>query len=120
MPNIARRTDGFGGESAAAWDVHMAAKRRADRGEDVLILSVGDPDFDTPASIVDTAVEALRSGRTHYSETTGEPALRQAIAERHHAGHRGSRSRRTMSSSCPARSAACSARRCACSKPTTR
>lgn len=83
MPSVASRTRGFGGESAAAWDVHMAATRRAARGEDILILSVGDPDFDTPDGIVRTAVDALRGGRTHYSETTGEPALRQAIADRH-------------------------------------
>lgn len=49
-------------------------------GEDVIVLSIGDPDFDTPAPIVEAAIESLRAGRTHYSEAGGIQPLREAIA----------------------------------------
>src|SRR3546814_4390088 len=72
-----------GGEGAAAWDINVAAVERLRRGEDVILLSVGDPDFDTPASIVAAAIESLHRGRTHYMPVIGEPALRQAVAATH-------------------------------------
>jgi len=53
------------------------------QGADVILLSVGDPDFDTPPPIVDAAVAALRRGRTHYGDVVGDHALRAAIARRH-------------------------------------
>lgn len=73
----------IGGEGAAAWDIHTKAVERQRRGEDVIVLSVGDPDFDTPPAIVDAAIESLRQGRTHYMPIIGEPALRRAIAREH-------------------------------------
>lgn len=72
-----------GGEGAAAWDIHTQAAERRRKGEDVILLSVGDPDFDTPASIVAAAIESLHRGRTHYMPVIGEPALRQAVAATH-------------------------------------
>ena len=51
-------------------------------GHDVIMLSIGDPDFETPVGIVDAAVAGLRAGDTHYSWIEGSPALRRAIAER--------------------------------------
>ena len=72
-----------GGEGAAAWDIHTQAVERRSKGEDVILLSVGDPDFDTPAPIVAAAIESLHRGRTHYMPVIGEPALRQAIALSH-------------------------------------
>jgi aspartate aminotransferase len=45
-----------------------------------LSLSMGEPDFDTPAEIVHAAVEALRAGWTHYGDANGDPELRQHIA----------------------------------------
>jgi len=50
-------------------------------GADIIHLGVGDPDFDTPAGIVDRAVTSLKSARTHYSPISGEPELRNAVAE---------------------------------------
>ena len=68
------------GEGAAAWRIHSAALEARARGEDVIVLSVGDPDLDTPAPVVEGAVAALRGGATHYTPVEGEPALRRAIA----------------------------------------
>ena len=41
---------------------------------------MGEPDFDTPAVVVDAAVDALRTGHTHYVDMTGDPQLRALIA----------------------------------------
>ncbi|WP_423184458.1 pyridoxal phosphate-dependent aminotransferase [Arthrobacter sp. NyZ413] len=46
-----------------------------------LSLSMGEPDFDTPPEIVESAVEALHGGWTHYGDVNGDPELRQHIAD---------------------------------------
>ncbi|MHC8400333.1 aminotransferase class I/II-fold pyridoxal phosphate-dependent enzyme [Pseudomonas sp. MDT1-17] len=71
------------GDGVAAWDIHNAAFDARRRGEDVIILSVGDPDFPTPDFITDAAIHALREGDTHYTEIAGRQALREAIAARY-------------------------------------
>lgn len=48
---------------------------------DVLHLEVGEPDFATPAHIVEAGVAAARAGYTHYTPNAGLPELRAAIAE---------------------------------------
>ncbi|NBF10986.1 pyridoxal phosphate-dependent aminotransferase [Pseudomonas sp. Fl4BN1] len=68
------------GESVSAWDIHYAAIEARGRGEDVIVLSVGDPDFATDARISDAASAALEQGDTHYTHVLGRPALREAIA----------------------------------------
>jgi len=71
------------GKRTAAWEIHHAAQQAFDKGEDVIILSVGDPDFATPEVIVDRAVHALREGDIHYAEVVGRAPLRAAIARDH-------------------------------------
>lgn len=80
--------DRIAGEGAAAWNIHNQALDAQARGEDVVVLSVGDPDLETPRPIVDAAVESLRDGHTHYADVIGELPLRKAIA-RHFAAHGG-------------------------------
>jgi aminotransferase len=48
--------------------------------EDVISLGIGEPDFDTPAPIVEAGIAALRNGGTHYTSNSGLLELRQAIA----------------------------------------
>ncbi len=48
-------------------------------GKDVISLSMGEPDFDTPAHIRKAAVEAIESGQTRYTPVDGTPELKQAI-----------------------------------------
>jgi len=74
-------TNRIAGEGADAWMVHELAVERLAAGHDIILLSIGDPDFDTPATIRAAAVEALNGGRTHYSPIGGEPHFRAAIAE---------------------------------------
>src|SRR6202166_2839860 len=71
------------GEGADAWLVHYAAREAQERGEDVILLSVGDPDLDTPAPVLERAIERLRAGDTHYTPATGRLHLREAIAAAH-------------------------------------
>ena len=47
---------------------------------DLIRLEVGEPDFDTPAHVIDAAAEAAREGATHYTPNAGTPACRRAIA----------------------------------------
>ncbi|MBT5415535.1 MAG: aminotransferase class I/II-fold pyridoxal phosphate-dependent enzyme [Rhodospirillaceae bacterium] len=67
-------------EGARAWDVHVRGRELEAEGHDVIFLGVGDPDFDTPAEITRTAIDALHNGRTHYPGAAGIPELRAAIA----------------------------------------
>jgi arginine:pyruvate transaminase len=76
-------TERIGGEGAQAWAVHFEAMRRRRKGEDNIILSVGEPNFDTPPAIVAAAKDALDRGRTHYTDVVGDPPLRAAIARYH-------------------------------------
>src|ERR1700692_361233 len=73
------------GDGADAWVVHYAARTAQERGEDVILLSVGDPDLDTPAPVLERAIERLRAGDTHYTPATGRQHLREAIAASHRA-----------------------------------
>ncbi len=49
-------------------------------GRDILFLSVGEPDFDTPDNIKEAAKAAIDRGETKYPGTPGVPALREAVA----------------------------------------
>ena len=51
-------------------------------GKDVIGLTLGEPDFDTPEHIKEAAVQALRDGYTHYPPVAGLPELREAIVEK--------------------------------------
>ncbi len=76
-------TEKVKGSAADVWDSHYKAMQAKKRGEDVIVLSVGDPDFSTPAPIVEAAVSALRGGDTHYTGVVGISELRQCIAQQH-------------------------------------
>ena len=78
-------TERVRGDAADAWDLHYLAKEAKGGGEDVVLLSVGDPDFATPRGIVDKAFQAIEEGDTHYTSIAGHPELREAIAARHRA-----------------------------------
>jgi arginine:pyruvate transaminase len=77
---FASLTDRIRGAGADAWAVHDLAMQRVERGEDVIVLSIGESDIDTPAAIVDAGVRALRAGRTRYMPQAGSDALRAAVA----------------------------------------
>jgi aspartate aminotransferase len=64
--------------------IRMAQKSRDLRalGHDVVSLTVGEPDFDTPDNIQQAATRAMKAGHTHYSPVAGIPELRAAISKK--------------------------------------
>jgi arginine:pyruvate transaminase len=74
--------DRISGRGAGAWRVHMEAARRRDAGQDVIFLTVGDPDQAPPEPVIEATIDALRRHRTGYSATVGYPRVREAIAAR--------------------------------------
>jgi aspartate/methionine/tyrosine aminotransferase len=76
---LADRMHRLGTESA----FEMLARARAleATGRKVVHLELGEPDFATPAHIVEAAEEALRAGQTHYVPAPGIPTLRKAVAK---------------------------------------
>lgn len=79
---ITRRLAGLGGEK---WDVHLRAREMAAQGHDVIELTIGEPDVPTPPDLIEAAAEAMRRGRTGYSDGRGEIGLRKALAARYSA-----------------------------------
>lgn len=64
----------------SAFDVLARARELEASGRDIVHLEIGEPDFPTPAHIVEAAKRALDEGWTHYGPTQGLPELREAIA----------------------------------------
>lgn len=64
--------------------IRMSQRTRELRamGHDVVALTIGEPDFDTPLNIRNAAKDAMDNGFTHYSPVAGIPELREAIAEK--------------------------------------
>lgn len=80
-PPFSILTERLSGPRSRAWDVTDRATQMELSGQEIIHLGVGDPDFATPPAIVDAAIGAMQSGRTHYSAIPGEPGLRSAIAD---------------------------------------
>lgn len=76
-------SDRIRGRGADAWAIHVRAWADQAAGRDVVVMSVGDPDLETPAPVVDAAIAALRGGDTHYTSVRGRPHLLKAIAAEH-------------------------------------
>ena len=52
------------------------------QGKDIISFNLGEPDFNTPAHIIEAAKKAMESGKTHYAPAAGLPELREAIASK--------------------------------------
>lgn len=65
---------------SATLQIAARASAMRARGIDVISLSVGEPDFDTPAHIQDALCKAVRDGFSHYTPTPGLPAVRECVA----------------------------------------
>src|SRR5271167_4353199 len=71
------------GEGAEAWIIHYQAREAQERGEDVIVLSIGDPDLPAPAPVLERAIACLRAGDLRYTPAAGRHAVREAIAHAH-------------------------------------
>ena len=77
--HLAQRMSRLGTETA--FEVLNKARALERAGKKIIHLEIGEPDFDTPANIVEAGIDALRKGWTHYGPSAGLLELRQAIAE---------------------------------------
>ncbi|HTO86527.1 MAG TPA: pyridoxal phosphate-dependent aminotransferase [Thermoanaerobaculia bacterium] len=80
-PRLSKRAVELRPSSTAA--VARAAKALAASGADVVDFGLGEPDFATPRFVAEAGVAAIGAGRTKYTDVAGEPALRDAIAEKY-------------------------------------
>ena len=71
-------------EPSATLAISNKAAQLEAEGKDVVDLSVGEPDFDTPENIKDAAKDALDAGHTGYTSSNGIPQLKEAIAKKLH------------------------------------
>jgi len=64
--------------------IAVAAKAREliAAGQDIISLSVGEPDFDTPEHVKQAAIEAIKAGKTKYTPVDGTVELKQAIVDK--------------------------------------
>jgi len=69
-------------QTSALAQVMAAAKAREQAGERVLHLERGEPNFDTPAHVVEALAAAARAGETHYPDARGTLAFREALVEK--------------------------------------
>jgi aspartate aminotransferase len=69
---------------SASQTIAIATKARAMKaaGRDVISLSAGEPDFDTPQNVKDAAIKAIQAGETKYTDVSGTMALRKAVADK--------------------------------------
>jgi arginine:pyruvate transaminase len=81
MPRPSSRITGITPSGKDGWEVHFAAMNRHQAGEKIIMLSVGDHDFDTPSETVEACVTAVRGGFHHYTQLPGIPRLREAMAK---------------------------------------
>ena len=77
-PSLSSRAEAL--QPSLTLAISARAKALQQQGRDICSLSAGEPDFGTPAFIVEAAIQALRDGVTRYGPAAGDPALRQAIA----------------------------------------
>lgn len=78
--DLMKRIDVLGGDK---WAVYKMARLMKQSGKDVIELAIGEPDTPTPDYLIDTAVAALRAGRTEYAPCAGEDTLRKTLADRY-------------------------------------
>ncbi len=80
MKLTAERLERISASQTIAVRQKVAALKR--EGRDVLGVSAGEPDFDTPLHVKEAAIRAIEAGETKYTDVAGTPALRRAVVEK--------------------------------------
>jgi arginine:pyruvate transaminase len=78
-------TDRLAGLGGAKWALHARARALKAAGEDIIELTIGEPDVPTPPRFIEAAVRSMSAGRTGYSNGRGEPGVVAALAARYSA-----------------------------------
>ncbi len=67
---------------SATLEMTRRSRELQEQGIDVITLSIGEPDFDTPEAVKNAAIEAIRNNESHYPPVPGIMSLRKAIADK--------------------------------------
>ncbi|NHB77811.1 pyridoxal phosphate-dependent aminotransferase [Rhodobacter calidifons] len=78
-------TDRLAGLAGAKWALHARARALKAAGEDIIELTIGEPDVPTPTRFIEAAHRSMLAGRTGYSNGRGEPGVVAALAARYSA-----------------------------------
>jgi arginine:pyruvate transaminase len=76
-------TDRLAHLGSGRWALHIAARRMKAEGEDVIELTIGEPDVAPDKALLDEAARAMYAGRTRYSNGRGEPATLKALVAKY-------------------------------------
>ena len=76
-------TDRLADLGGAKWAVHARARAMKAAGEEIIELTIGEPDVPTPDQFMQAAARSMQSGRTGYSNGRGEPGVVAALAARY-------------------------------------
>lgn len=76
-------TDRLADLGGARWAIHFEARRRIAAGQDIIELTIGEPDVPTPPALIDVAYASMQAGRTGYAGGRGEKVLLDAIVEKY-------------------------------------
>lgn len=85
MMHFAAVTDRLAGQGADKWAVHFRGRALMAAGEDVIELTIGEPDRAPDPAVLEALTVALQAGRIRYSDGRGEPALLEAVAAKYSA-----------------------------------
>ena len=77
MSRVSLRIDQI--KPSATITVSARAMELSAQGKDIISLSAGEPDFDTPQHVQEAAIAAIRAGQTRYTQVDGTPELKAAI-----------------------------------------
>lgn len=83
---ITERLADLGGEK---WAIHNAGRARMEAGEEIIELTIGEPDIPTDPELIRVCHESMLRGRTHYSNGRGESGLLDAIVDKYKPMHPG-------------------------------
>ena len=78
--SITQRLADLGGEK---WELYSHAKQMAKDGQDIIHMTIGEPDVATSVELIESAAQAMAKGRTKYSNGRGEPELLNALSQRY-------------------------------------
>ncbi len=81
--NYADITDRLAGLGGVKWEIHARARAMAAAGQEILSLTIGEPDVPPPPELLARAREAMENGRVGYSNGRGEPGLLAALSARY-------------------------------------
>lgn len=77
--SFAKRVQNLGTEKA--FEVLSRCRALEAEGKEIIHMQIGEPDFDTPANIIEAGVAAMRGGYTHYVANSGMPEVKDAVVE---------------------------------------